>query len=273
MLLSIGKAWDDTKAIVGANRRLIMPVALGLILVPAVVSAMVEPRAVPGKQPEAGVWMLVTLAMIMFMLAGQMAIALLTSGWRGSVGEAIWRALKRLPILILAALMVMVPLVLIMSVVLAVLGVAGGGDGQFSPTSLSPAGWLVILIGLLIVLAVGVRLLPMIVLIASEDIGPVAAIRRAVALTRGHFWKLLAFMLLATVAFLILASAAGAVVGSVVSLALGRPGPWSVALLLMALAAGLVQAAFITIYTAMLARITSQLAGGETGLPDVKRAA
>jgi hypothetical protein len=214
----------------------------------------------------------VTLFMILVMLAGQMAIVLLTNGWHGSVGGAIGRAVKRLPTLILAALMVMVPLILIMSVVLAVVGMATGGDGQFSAASLSPAGKLVILAGLLIVLAVGVRLLPMIVLIASEDIGAVAAIKRAVALTRGHFWKLLAFMLLATIAFVILALAAGAVIGSVVSLVFGRPEPWSVSLLLVALTAGLVQAAFITIYTAMLARITAQLTGGQAGVPEVKRA-
>ena len=63
-----------------------------------------------------------------------------------------------------------------------------------------------------------------------------------------------------------------AVIGSVVSLALGRPEPWSVSLLLVALAAGLVQAAFITIYSAMLARITAQLVGDRASVPDVKRA-
>jgi hypothetical protein len=158
MPLSLGKAWDDAKATIAANRRLITPVALGLILVPAVVSAMVEPRAIPGQEPEAGGWMLVTLLMIIVMLAGQMAIVLLTNGWQGSVGGAIRRAVRRLPILILAALIVMVPLILILSVVLAVVGVATGGDGQFSAASLSPAGKLVVLCGLLLVLAIGVRL-------------------------------------------------------------------------------------------------------------------
>jgi hypothetical protein len=272
MPLSIGNAWDDAKAAIAANRRLITPVALGLILVPAVVSAMIEPRTAAGTQPEAGPWMLITLVMIIIMLAGQMAIVLLTNGWHGSVGQAIGRAAKRLPTLILAALMVMVPLILILSLVLAVIGLATGADGQFSAASLSPTGWLVVLAGFIIILAVGVRLLPMIVLIASEDIGPIAAVRRAFQLTSGHFWKLLAFMLLATIAFLIVASAAGAVVGSVVSLLVGRPQPWSVSLLLLALTAGVVQAAFITIYTAMLTRITGQLDGGQAGVPDVKRA-
>lgn len=266
MALSIGKAWDDTKLALAKNRRLIVPVALGLVLIPAVVSAMVEPRAVPGQQPEAGAWMWVTLVMIIVMLAGQMAIALLTNGWQGSVGQAIGRAVRRLPTLMLAALMVMVPLILLMSVILGLVGMSSGG-ASFSAQSLTPTGWLVILIGLLVVLAVGVRLLPLVVIVASEEVGPIAAIKRAFALTRGHFWKLLAFMLLATVAFLIVAAAAGAVVGSIISLTVGTPEPWSVSLLLVALVAGLVQTAFITIYTAMLARVTAQLAEPQASVP------
>ena len=54
MALSIGKAWDEARAAIAANRRLITPVALGLILVPAVISAMIEPRVAPGTEPEAG---------------------------------------------------------------------------------------------------------------------------------------------------------------------------------------------------------------------------
>ena len=268
MALSIGNAWDEAKAALAKNRRLVVPVSLGLILVPAVISAMVEPRAAPGEQPDAGPWMWVMLVMIIVMLTGQMAIVLLTNGWQGSVGEAIGRALRRLPMLLLAALMVMVPLILLMSILLAVVGISTGGDGSFSAASLASTGWLVILIGLLAILAVGVRLLPLVVLVASEDIGPVAAIKRAFALTRGHFWKLLGFMLLATIAFLIVAAAAGAVIGSIISLLLGRPEPWSVSLLLVALTAGLVQAAFVTLYTAMLARITAQLASPQASVPN-----
>ena len=231
------------------------------------ISAMVEPRTVPGEQPEAGPWMWVMLLMIIVMLVGQMAIVLLSNGWQGSVGEAIGRAVRRLPILLLAALMVMIPLILLMSLILAVAGMATGGDAAFSAVSLKPSGWLAILIGLLVVLAIGVRLLPLVVIAASENLGPVATIKRAVTLTRGHFWKLLAFMLLATIAFLVVAAAVGAVFGSIISLLLGRPEAWSVSLLLVALVAGLIQAAFITIYSAMLARITAQLSAPQASVP------
>lgn len=271
MRFSIGTAWDDTKSALSRNRRLVVPVALGLILVPAVVSAMVEPRTAPGEQPAAGWWMVVTLVMVLLMLIGQMAIVLLSSGWQGSVGEAIRRSVRRLPTLLLAALIVMVPLILFLTLLLGLVGMSGG-DGPLSSASLSPTGWLVVLVGLIVIFAVSVRLVPLVVLVASEDLGPIATLKRAVALTRGHFWKLLAFVLLAVVAFVIVAAAVGVVLGSMISLALGQPEPWSVSLLLLALAAGLVQAAFVTLYTAMLARITAQLAANGTGVPDVERA-
>jgi len=271
MRLSIGTAWDETKSALARNRRLVVPVALGLILVPAVVSAMVEPRTAPGEQPEAGWWMAITLVMVILMLVGQMAIVLLSSGWQGSVGEAIRRSLRRLPTLIFAALIVMVPLILFLTLLVALIGMSAA-DASLSAASLSPTGWLVLLIGFLAIFAVSVRLIPLVVLVASEDLGPVATLKRAVALTSGHFWKLLAFVLLAVLAFVVAAAAVGVVIGSLISLALGQPEPWSVSLLLLALAAGLVQAAFVTLYTAMLARITSQLSAGSPGVPEVGRA-
>jgi hypothetical protein len=270
MALSIGKAWDEARAALAANRRLLTPVALGLILVPAVISSMVEPQTAPGVQPEAGAWMWIALAMIIVMLAGQMAVVLLTTGWTGSVGEAIGRAFRRLPTLILSAIVIMLPLILAFSAALAFAGFTPGME--MTAENISGTGLAVVLLLLLVVLVIGVRLLPLVVVIAREQAGPIAAIRRSFALTSGHFWKLFLFVLLATVAFIIVAAAAGAVVGSIVVLALGTPEPWSVALLLIALAAGLVQAAFVTIYTAMLGQITEQLGAGQVHVPDVDRA-
>ena len=51
--LSIGRAWDEAKAALQANRKLIVPVALGLVLLPAVIVSMVEPQVPPGEQPPA----------------------------------------------------------------------------------------------------------------------------------------------------------------------------------------------------------------------------
>ena len=65
--LSIGKAWDEAKAALIASRRLLVPIALGLVLLPAVIMAMIEPPTAAGQQPPAGPWMLVALVMVVVM--------------------------------------------------------------------------------------------------------------------------------------------------------------------------------------------------------------
>ncbi len=47
--LSIGRAWDEAKAALQANRKLIVPVALGLVLLPAVIASCSDLSPVPGR--------------------------------------------------------------------------------------------------------------------------------------------------------------------------------------------------------------------------------
>lgn len=269
--LSIGKAWDEAKAALLANRKLIVPVALGLILLPAVIVSMVEPRVPPGEQPPAGPWMLIALVMVIVMIAGQLAIVLQVNGWRGSVGEAIGKAGRRTPIFVLAALIYLVPMILLFSILLGVAGMGTSATGQIDWNNLSSAGWLVILLFLTAFAFVSVRLLPLLAVVASEAVGPVAALKRSFALSSGHFWRLIGFLVLLMVAFLILALTVGAVIGSLVKLTLGEPEPWTLSLLLIALAGGLVQAGFVMVYAGMLGRIYAQLAAPQAGVPDVTR--
>lgn len=269
--LSIGKAWDEAKAALGANRKFLVPVALGLVLLPAVIVSMVEPKVAPGEQPPPGAWMLVALLMVIVMLVGELAIVLLVNGWRGSVGEAIGKAARRTPTFILAALCLAVPAVLVFSVLLAIAGVGASATGQIDWANFSPAVLLVLLACLLILLYISVRLLPLLPVVASEEVGPIMALRRGFALTSGHFWRLLGFLLLLMIAFLIVAATVGAVVGGLVTVVLGAPDPWSLSLLLIALAGGLVQAGFVLVYTAMLARIYAQLAAPTASVPEVSR--
>lgn len=271
--LSIGRAWDEAKTALLANRKLIVPVALGLILLPAVIVAMVEPRVAPGEQPPAGSWMLVALAMVIVMIVGQLAIVLLVNGWRGSVGEAIGKAGRRSPIFILGALSYLVPMILVFSILLGVSGIETGADGQVDWTNLGSAGWLIILFFLLAFVFVSIRLLPLLAVVAGEAIGPFAALKRSFALSAGHFWRLFGFVVMLMIGFLFLALTVGAVVGSLVKLTLGEPEPWTLSLLLIALAGGLVQAGFVMVYAGMLARIYNQLAAPQTGVPDVTRGA
>ena len=270
--LSIGRAWDETKASLQAQRRLLVPVALGLLLLPAVIAAMVQPPVVDGGQPEPGAWMLVVLAMLIVMMVAQLTLVLLVNGWRGSVGEAIARAGRRTPVLIASALIIMVPVILLLSVALVITAAGTLGTGEFNPASLNPAGTLVLLLCLLVLIYLSIRLLPMVAVVASEAVGPVGAIKRSFQLTRGNFWRLFVFVLLIMIAFVVAAMVVGAVFGSVITLTLGPAEPWSIPQLLLALIGGVVQAAFIVVYIAMLARIYAQLASApHASVPDVRR--
>ena len=269
--LSIGRAWDEAKAALQANRKLIVPVALGLVLLPAVVVSMVEPRVTPGDQPPAGAWMLVALAMVIVMLIGELAIVLLINGWRGSVGEAIGKAARRTPTFILAALTFLVPVVMLFSILLGVAGAGTAAPGQVDWANFGAAGWLALLACTVVLIYFSVRLLTLLAVVASEDVGPIVGLKRSFALTAGHFWRLLGFLLLLVVAFLIVALTVGAVIGGIVTLLFGQPEPWSLSLLLIALAGALVQAGFVMVYAGMVARIHAQLAAPQAGVPDVNR--
>ena len=269
--LSIGRAWDESKAALRANRKLIVPVTLGLILLPAVMVSMIEPRVAPGDQPPPGAWMLVALAMVIVMLIGELAIVLLVNGFRGSVGEAIGKAARRTPTFILAALCFLLPVVLVFSILLGVAGAGTTDAGAIDWTNLGATGWLILLVCTAALLYFSIRLLPLMAVIASEAIGAIAALKRSFALTSGHFWRLFAFLLILMVGFAVAAITVGAVVGASVTMALGDPEPWSLSLLLIALAGGLVQAGFVMVYTAMLARIYAQLAAPMTTVPEVAR--
>lgn len=269
--LSIGAAWDEAKTALRSKRRLLVPVALGLILLPAVIVAMVEPQAAAGEQPPPGAWMIVAIAMILVMVVGQIAILLLINGWRGSVGEAIGKAARRTPTFIIAALALFLPLILIFSFMLAFAGAGGIEQGRVQLTQMSGGGVVIMLLGLFALIYVSIRLMPLIAVVAMERLGAIASLRRALALTSGQFWRLLGFLIMLLIGFLVVALMVGAVVGSLVTLLLGSPEPWSLAQLAIALAGGLIQTGFVLVYVAMLARIYAQLAPAAPSVPDVSR--
>jgi len=268
--LSIGRAWDEAKAALQANRRLIVPVALGMILLPAVMASMVEPQVPAGEQPPPGLWMLFVLAMIFIMFIGQLAMVLMVNGWRGSVGEAIGQAARRTPTLILAAMMIGIVIILSFSVILAISMGRSIESGQFDWSSVSGVGWILLCLAFIALLYFSVRLLLLVAVVAMENRGPIASIRRTFELTSGQFWRLLGFLLALMVGFFVVALTVGALIGALVTLAAGRPEPWTISLLLVALTGGLDQAGFVMVYTAMLARIYAQVGAAQTSVPDVK---
>lgn len=262
--VSIGAAWAQAAAFLRRERRLLAPVVLGLIMIPAVIASMVQPPVSSGASPDFGPWVIVALLMVVTMIVGQLAIVLLADGWPGSVGQAIVRSVRRLPTFLLVALLIGGPILVLLSLVLAAGGISATADGRLTGANFGPLGSLLSLLLFAALLFLLVRLLPLVAVIATGNDGPIAAIRRTFTITRGNFWRLFGFLLLMMLAFAVIGMATAAVSGVLVTLLLGKPAPWSVSLLLLALIGGLLQTAFITIYTAMLARIAAQFEGPPT---------
>lgn len=259
MKLSIGKAWEEASAFLGKEARLVAPVALATFALPSVLMAW----AYPGGSPGGGaMWLL--LLVLMAVLVGQMTIVLLATGWRASIGEAMTKAARRLPVLIGALLIAFVPVMLV-----AVIGFGASlaSAGITDPAALTPETiarlpnivWLLLFLTLFFIVA-GVRLFPIAAIAASEPVGSVKLLRRSWTLTKGSFWRLLVLVLLLGIVAVVLDSAVTMVVGSVAALAAGEPRAFNLSALLVALASGLVGAIVSTVSAAMVGRVYAQLA-------------
>ena len=253
--LSIGDAWIEAANFVRRERRLIAPVVLALIVVPAVIAELVKPSAAVGIQPEPGGWSLVVLASLLIGMVGQLAIMRLAMGWDAPIGGALKLALRRfwaaLGALILFGLLfglVAVPLLVILTLV------SGSGSAAV-PNRLT-------LLFILAVFAVMPRILPLTAVAMSNDSGPWRLLKETFGLTRGNYGRLLAFFLLFLLASFALAAAVTVAFGSATALVLGPPEPMTVSRLIVALAAGLVQGVVLSLYAAMTGRITLQLLDG-----------
>jgi hypothetical protein len=250
--LSIGQAWSETVEVMRRERRLIVPIALAFAVVPATLFALAVPPARAGQMPEPGGWSLLYPLLLLAALVGQMAIMRLAIGPGASVAESIRHALRRSPAVIGAALIFGLPAAAIV-VPLAMPVMA-------NPTSPPPVTSLLLLIAAIAMLCFWVRLMLMTAAGVAEEIGPLAIVKRSWALTRGHFWQLFGTALLFFFVAWIAIKAAEWVTGAVLIVALGKPEPWSVSALAIALVAAITQTIASVLFAVLLARIYVQVA-------------
>lgn len=248
--VSIGTAYSEAAGFVRREKKLLAPLVLALMVVPATVSQLVQPSnalAGPGGfQP----WMAIAAFALLAGLVGQMAVSRLAMGWHGSLGEVIVLALKRLPATLGALLLFFVCIALLLIPAIVVLAVLGGAESS---------GRLANLLTLLAVFGAAPRILLAPAMAMDEKAGPWGLVKATWRATKGQYWRLLGFFLLFLTASLIFAVAASSVVGSIAALAIGPAEPMTVSRLTVALAGGLVQGVVATIYAAMIGRIVAQL--------------
>ena len=260
--LSITAAWNETADYLKAHFGTLFTIAVALITLPNVALQAFGPgAAAPGTAPEPGLWMLLVPVVLVLGITGSLAISTLALGRAATVGEAIGHGFRRvLPMLGATLILVLALCLLTVPVVLAT-----GLDARdfLTPTPASAGKVaLLMLFMLALLLFFGVRLLLMTPVGAAEPAGPVAIIARSWALTKGHFGRLLGFLLLMAVAALVVVMVATMVIGLIVAAILGAPAPGNSAGLIMLLVGGLMNAVFLVVMTTMVARLYLQLAGG-----------
>jgi hypothetical protein len=207
--------------------------------------------------------MLIIVIVFVFTITGSLAISALALGRETIVGRAIAHAFRRMPSMLAASLLVAVVAVVILTAVALLLGIDMAELRAPTPATLRRF-FLAILLFLIIALPLWVRLMMMTPVAAAETAGPLAIISRSWALTRGHFWKLLGFVLLLAIVVIVISVVVSAVGGILVTLAAGRPEPGGLSWLLMLLVNAVFNAALTVVFTTMVARIYAQLSGGTT---------
>lgn len=250
--LSISKAWDETRAILARDGKLIAAVALAMFVLPGIVLNLVAPRVPVGEMRDPVAWVVLVLVLLVT-LVGQLSIVRLALGPHIAVGEAIAHGARRLFPFLGAFFAWSVPLLIVGSVLY----------GLSNPQSAHPS--VAAAVGLLVLTAVGifisVRLILLSAVASAESGGPLALLRRSWELSHGNWWRLFGFVVVLLLAALAAIWSIGAVVGVLAKLAFGDLDPRSIGGLIVVIIGQLLSAAISVVLLVMIARIYAQRAG------------
>ena len=276
MKLSITTAWNETAAFVKQEAGALFLIAFGLAVLPGIILQVVAGRLVgsglqmtPGVKPDLGpflsalpVILLLLIPVLLLSMWANLTINILALRRGTVIGSAFRDAARRiLPLLgatlllVLAAFVVMIPMVVIVGI----------GSG-------APRLGLLALLFFILWLAfvfIAIRLMLMTPVAAAEPLGPIGIVRRSWQLTAGHFWKLLGFLILVMLVFLVFAMVVGAIGGIILALTLGQPTPGTLSSLVLQLLTGVLQAVFIAYFLVLMARIYAQLSGDTVSVGQV----
>lgn len=258
--LSISRAWDEAKARIASDGKLFTIVAAALVALPALVTGVVSPASAAAEPTiTTGI---VIVAASLIALIGQIAIIRLAIGANVSVAEAIGHGARRMPIYLVAGILVLIAFFLVSIPFVGVL-VAAGVPLENRAIVASPVALVLGLLYFALVCFIAVRMLMSSPVASEEPVGPIGILRRSWTLTGGHWWRLLGFILLFVIGALILMAAIGWAVGLVAVVLLGPVEPMSASALVMAIVDAVVNASVTVLLAVMLARIYVQLSGGE----------
>lgn len=261
MKVSISRAWDESKAVLASDGKLIGTVALAFFLLPGIIINALMPDTHPTPMSQPSPWMLLGLIPALIALVGQLSVIRLAMAPHVSVGEAIGHAGRRFLSFVGAWLMWAVPFFFVGSVLYALVA--------RNPQHASPVAALALLLLTVAGVFLAVRLVMMSAVATAEPVGPVTVLRRSWELTSGNWWRLFLFLLLTFVAALALLVATQAVATVLAKLLFSDVSPRSVGGLIVLIVGQLVTALILVVLFVMLARIYVQLADRPRAEPSV----
>lgn len=261
--LSISSAWEETKALLARDGRLFASVALALIVLPAAVMGVVDPRMQQGDVTPG--WLVVMIIVVSIIsLGGQLALIRLAVGPSVTVGGAIGHGLRRLPVYLVTIILLSFGSALLI-VPLAIIGmVLGVGFAPGAEAAMSGPIILLVVLFVIALLVIMTRFLVAMPVASVENAGPITILKRSWELTRGQWLKLFGFLVVFSIGALVTLAAVGAVLGSLTALLFDARGPLTLGALVESLLATIVAGALSVIFTLMLARVYAQLSGRNT---------
>ena len=262
--LSISGAWEETKVLLARDGRLFASVALALIVLPAAIMGVVDPRVAQGD-PAPGWFNGLILVVSLISLAGQLALIRLAFGPSVTVGGAIGHGFRRLPAYVLSLLLLMVGIVVVLlPFIFAAAGLGMNIEGGAEAAAVTgPVIFLVIVIAIAILVFM-TRFMVAMPVASTERAGPLTILKRSWELTRGHWGKLFGFLIVFSIAAILVLLSVGVVLGSLTALLFDARGPLTLGALIEALLSAIVTGALSVIFTLMLARVYVQLSGRDT---------
>lgn len=253
---SMSETWDETSRFVRAEGGLLFPLAAATIGLAIALLGLLVPPLQPGSAPP-GTTLLALVPMIGLMLLGQLAISIAALVAGASVGEMLAGAFRRLPVALLANMLVGLAIAAALVVAMLVVALIGLVMGA-SRAMLANLG---VLIALPAVLWVAVRTLPLLPAIAvmPPTFNPLPPLKEAFRLTRGHAGRIAVMWVLFSLAYSIVTVALQLALGSVFRIVAGAIGSPALGSALTALAVALASAVMLMIWTVFVARLYRRL--------------
>ncbi len=240
-------------------------VAAALIVLPGLIVEVISPSSI--RTESSVLESVLFLASALLALVGQLSIIRLAVTPAVSVGEAIGHGARRMPIYLVAAIMLTIGFIAAMIPFVLVALAAGVPFDRSSEQAFlqSPVALLLSLIYFALLISVATGMLMSSPVASEEDAGPVRILVRSWNLTSGHWWRLFGFIVLFVIGALVLLAAVNWAVTAVSVVLFGAIAPMSLSALLVGLFDSILNGAVTVFLAVMLARIYVQLTGRTAG--------